>query len=117
MSSSTWSSAAPAWVTMSSDVGSSTAPITTAASASALAGRRKPDAVVSVAPDEKLADALGERYDSLTAMECITALESAFELEVDFVAHDVRYWFATVERMARFIADQREDRALLGSGR
>jgi acyl carrier protein len=75
------------------------------------------DAVVSVAPDEKLADALGERYDSLTAMECITALESAFEIEVDFVAHDVRYWFATVERMARFIADQREDRALLGSGR
>ena len=59
----------------------------------------------------------GQRYDSLTAMECITALESAFEIEVDFVAHDVRYWFATVERMARFIADQREDRALLGSGR
>lgn len=71
------------------------------------------EAVTKVAADEHLAEALGERYDSLTAMECITGIEAEFGVEVDFVAHDVRYWFSTIERMARFVANELEDRALL----
>jgi acyl carrier protein len=73
------------------------------------------DEIVRIEPDAELAQALGERYDSLTAMECIAAVEAEFDIEVDFVAHDVRHWFATVARMARFVRNQLEDRALLGS--
>ncbi|MEU3744662.1 MULTISPECIES: acyl carrier protein [Streptomyces] len=60
---------------------------------------------------------LGEGYDSLTALECITGVEAEFGIEVDLVGDDVRYWFATTERMARFVADRLEDAAALGSGR
>lgn len=72
------------------------------------------DAVAAVAVDADLAGVLGERYDSLTAMECVTAIEAAFDVEVDFVAHDVRHWFGTIERMASFVDNELEDRALLG---
>lgn len=72
------------------------------------------DAVDTLAAGADLAGVLGERYDSLTAMECVTAIEAAFGIEVDFVAHDVRHWFATIERMASFVGNELEDRALLG---
>ena len=78
--------------------------------------RQVGDAITTIGADDKLAEVLGERYDSLTAMECITAIESDFGIEVDFVAHDVRYWFATVGRMASFVRNELEDRAALGSG-
>jgi acyl carrier protein len=73
------------------------------------------DPVATVAAGDDLAAVLGERYDSLTAMECITAVEAEFGIEVDFVAHDVRHWFATIDRMAAFVGRELEDRALLGS--
>ncbi|WP_213454385.1 acyl carrier protein [Rhizomonospora bruguierae] len=73
------------------------------------------DPVDGLPPDTDLATALGDRYDSLTALECIVAIESAFGIEVDFVAQDVRYWFATIDRMTTFVRDQLEDRASLGS--
>jgi acyl carrier protein len=73
------------------------------------------DEIDRLDPDTDLSQALGERYDSLTAMECIVAIEEEFGVEVDFVAHDVRHWFATVGRMTRFVRDQLEDRAVLGS--
>jgi acyl carrier protein len=75
------------------------------------------DLVDGLSPDDELANALGDRYDSLTALECITAIESRFDVEVDFVAQDVRYWFATLGRMTTFVHDQLEDRASLGSAR
>jgi acyl carrier protein len=75
------------------------------------------DEVDRLDSDADLAQALGERYDSLTAMECIAAIEGEFDVEVDFVAHDVRYWFATVARMTRFVRNELEDRAMLGSNR
>jgi acyl carrier protein len=65
--------------------------------------------------DTDLAQALGDRYDSLTAMECIAAVENEFDIEVDFVAHDVRHWFATVARMTGFVRNELEDRALFRS--
>jgi acyl carrier protein len=73
------------------------------------------DPVTGVADDDDLATVLGARYDSLTAMECITAIEVEFGIEVDFVAHDVRHWFASIDRMATFVGRELEDRALLGS--
>lgn len=73
------------------------------------------DEVATVDPARDLAEAFGDGYDSLTAMECVTAVEAAFEIEVDFVAHDVRYWFATVERISRFVTEALEDRVRLGS--
>lgn len=76
--------------------------------------RQLGDAVTAVAADANLAETLGGRYDSLTAMECITAIEAEFDLEVDFVAHDVRYWFSSIERITQFVHNELEDRALLG---
>jgi acyl carrier protein len=71
------------------------------------------DALAAVPDDADLAAGLGDRYDSLTALECVSRVETAFGVEVDFVAHDVRYHFATVERMAAFVRDLMEDRAAL----
>lgn len=73
------------------------------------------DAVTALDPDADLAAALDGRYDSLTALECVTAIESAFGIEVDFVAHDVRHWFSAIGRMTQFVHDELEDRARLGS--
>ncbi|MFC9222459.1 acyl carrier protein [Streptomyces hygroscopicus] len=71
------------------------------------------DAFASLPSNADLQQALGERYDSLTAMECISAVEEAFGIEVDFVADDVRHWFSTVERMVSFTHDRLEDTAAL----
>ncbi|GGM13675.1 hypothetical protein GCM10010129_67160 [Streptomyces fumigatiscleroticus] len=71
------------------------------------------DALTAVADDDDLARALGDRYDSLTALECVSRIEAAFDVEVDFVAHDVRYVFATVGRIASFVRDLIEDRTAL----
>lgn len=75
------------------------------------------DAVAAVPDDASLPEALGSRYDSLAAMECVTGVEEEFGIEVDFVAHDVRYWFGSIERIARFAADQLEDAAVTGGPR
>lgn len=64
---------------------------------------------VSVPVDVDLRQTLGDGYDSLTATECIYAIEESFGIEVDFIADDVRYWFATLERMGEFVAGRLED--------
>ncbi|MBL1065945.1 acyl carrier protein [Streptomyces sp. 7-21] len=74
------------------------------------------DALASVTDDAELNQALGERYDSLTAMECITAVENRFNIEVDFVADDVRHWFSTIDRMTQFVRERLEDGAVLQGG-
>ncbi|HVK24951.1 MAG TPA: acyl carrier protein [Actinokineospora sp.] len=70
-----------------------------------------------VPDDADLRDALGDGYDSLTAMECITAVEEEFGVEVDMVADDVRHWFGSVDRMLTFVGDRLEDAAVLGGPR
>lgn len=80
----------------------------------ALLRDRLGSAVDGLPGDADLAQSLGERYDSLTALECVTAIESRFDLEVDFVAHDVRHWFSTIDRITRFVRNEIEDRELLG---
>jgi acyl carrier protein len=80
--------------------------------------RRRLGATIDpVAADQKLADALAERYDSLMALECVTAVEAEFGIEVDFVTHDVRHWFSSIALMAQFVRAELEDRAALGGGR
>ncbi|GLF97028.1 acyl carrier protein [Streptomyces yaizuensis] len=71
------------------------------------------DAFQDVPDDAELQTALGDRYDSLTAMECVSAIEGSFGIEVDFVTDDVRHWFSTVERMTAFTHDRLEDAAAL----
>jgi acyl carrier protein len=72
------------------------------------------DTVDSVLPDANLAASLGSRYDSLTAMEVIVAVERAFAVEVDFVADDIRQIFATLRNIAAFVASCHEDAAAGG---
>jgi len=68
------------------------------------------------APDDlPLPDALGERYDSLAALEFISAVENEFGIEVDFVADDLRHWFSQLTLAATFVARALEDVAVLGS--
>lgn len=71
----------------------------------------------TVPDDADLAVALGDGYDSLTAMECISAVELAFDIEVDMVGDDVRHWFASVERMCVFVRNRLEDAAVLRGDR
>ncbi|MFI1016621.1 acyl carrier protein [Streptomyces sp. NPDC020965] len=81
-----------------------------------LASRLGPE-FTGVPDDADLRVALGDGYDSLTVMECISAVEAEFGIEVDLVSDDVRHWFATTARMARFVADRLEDAEILGTGR
>jgi acyl carrier protein len=74
------------------------------------------DIIDAVAGGDRLPDALGDRYDSLGALECVSRIEAAFAIEVDFVAHDVRHIFATIDRIAEFVQEQVEDRTVLGEG-
>jgi acyl carrier protein len=73
------------------------------------------EAVLGADADADLAEALGERYDSLAAMECVTAVETRFGVEVDFVADDVRHIFSTLARITEFVRDRLEDQAALGA--
>ncbi|GAB3439759.1 acyl carrier protein [Actinophytocola sediminis] len=67
--------------------------------------------------DSEFVTALPTGFDSLTALDTISRVEAAFGLEVDFVSHDVRYWFVTPDRIVRYVTDQLEDRAVLGNTR
>lgn len=66
------------------------------------------DPAYRIAPDAELRDGL-ERYDSLAAVETITAIENAFGITVDVVEDDVRHWFSSVERMTQFVSERLED--------
>ncbi|WP_449433000.1 acyl carrier protein [Pseudomonas putida] len=58
-------------------------------------------------------DFLGERFDSLMAVEVITAIEECFNIEVDYLSDDVRFWFETLEKMEKFVAQKLEDQLTL----
>ncbi|NHD19425.1 MULTISPECIES: acyl carrier protein [unclassified Actinopolyspora] len=62
--------------------------------------------------DAQLRDSLSGGYDSLGALECITAVEKEFGIEVDFVADDVRHAFSSIANMTRFVRDRMEDMAV-----
>ncbi|WP_436501663.1 acyl carrier protein [Actinokineospora sp. HUAS TT18] len=83
----------------------------------AVLAARLGEGFAAVPDDADLRDALGDGYDSLTAMECITAVEEEFGLEVDLVGDDIRHWFSSVDRMHVFVTDRLEDAAVLGGRR
>jgi len=58
-------------------------------------------------------DFLGERFDSLMAVEVITAIEGCFDIEVDYLSDDVRFWFETLEKMEQFVGQKLEDQLTL----
>ncbi|CAM3589284.1 hypothetical protein CCOS865_04000 [Pseudomonas reidholzensis] len=58
-------------------------------------------------------DFIGERFDSLMAVEVITAIEGCFAIEVDYLSDDVRFWFETLDKMERFVAQKVEDQQTL----
>lgn len=72
--------------------------------------KRFGDAARALAPDADLSAAL-PGFDSLAALEYISAVEGEFGIEVDFVADDVRYWFSTLDRTATYLRERIEDEA------
>ena len=54
-------------------------------------------------------------FDSLAAMEFVTALEDEFGIEVDFVLHDVRFRMQTIQRSVGFVQELLEDKEVLGA--
>ncbi|MEU7581651.1 acyl carrier protein [Streptomyces sp. NPDC041068] len=72
--------------------------------------KRFGDAARSLAQDADLSDAL-PGFDSLAALEYVTAVEGEFGFEVDFVGDDVRYWFSTLLRTAEYVRERVEDQA------
>jgi acyl carrier protein len=71
------------------------------------------DLIDPIADSDDLPTALGDRYDSLGAMECVSAIETAFGIEVDFVTDDVRHSFGTIGRITEFVQDKLDDLAVL----
>ncbi len=65
--------------------------------------------------DSEFVATLAEVFDSLTALDTISRIETEFGIEVDFVGHDVRHWFAAPGRIMQFVRDQLEDQLALGS--
>ncbi|GAA3168891.1 MULTISPECIES: acyl carrier protein [Streptomyces] len=72
--------------------------------------KRFGDAARSLAPDTDLTDVL-PGFDSLAALEYVTAVENEFGIEVDFVGDDVRYWFGTLGRTAEYVRERVEDQS------
>lgn len=74
------------------------------------------DRVENLDQDADLSTALGDRYDSLGALECVSSIEREFGIEVDYVTHDVRHWFSTLGRIEEFVANELEDQSQLSLG-
>lgn len=69
--------------------------------------------VRTIGSDQSFRDFIGERFDSLMAVEVVSTIEERFGIEVDYVGDDVRYWFETLEKMEQFVTERLEDRATL----
>ncbi|GAB1333079.1 acyl carrier protein [Streptomyces sennicomposti] len=76
----------------------------------ALLQKRFGDAARALPADADLSGAL-PGFDSLAALEYVTAVEGEFGIEVDFVGDDVRYWFSTLDRTAAYVRECAEDQA------
>lgn len=69
--------------------------------------------VRAIGADQSFRDFIGERFDSLMAVEVVTTIEERFGIEVDYVGDDVRYWFETLEKMEQFVKERLEDNVTL----
>lgn len=66
------------------------------------------DAAKKVDADADLPDVL-PGLDSLQSVQVVSAIEDLFGFEVDYVGDDVRYWFATINRIVDYVSDRLED--------
>lgn len=71
------------------------------------------DEIDTIDKRDSFRDFLGERFDSLMAVEVITAIEGCFDIEVDYLSDDVRFWFETLEKMEQFVGQKLEDQLTL----
>lgn len=71
------------------------------------------DEVEAIDKRDSFRDFLGERFDSLMAVEVITAIEGCFDIEVDYLSDDVRFWFETLEKMEQFVGQKLQDQLTL----
>ncbi|MFF7361716.1 phosphopantetheine-binding protein [Streptomyces sp. NPDC008125] len=70
--------------------------------------KRFGEAARSLPREADLSDAL-PGFDSLAALEFVTAVEGEFDIEVDFVGDDVRYSFSTLDRVTEYVRERVED--------
>lgn len=60
-----------------------------------------------------LRDAFGDDYNSLTALECIVAIERHYGITVDFVDDDVRHGFSAVANISELVGRKSADLEVL----
>lgn len=65
-----------------------------------------------VGPYDLLRDVVAN-FDSLAAAEYIAAIEEHFDIEVDYVVHDVRFRMGTISTSAEFVRELLVDREVL----
>ncbi|MNG68881.1 Phosphopantetheine attachment site [compost metagenome] len=71
------------------------------------------DEINALDPRDSFRDFIGERFDSLMAVDVITAIEACFDIEVDYLSDDVRFWFETLEKIEIFVAQKLQDQLTL----
>ncbi len=69
--------------------------------------------VTTIDRHDSFRDFIGERFDSLTAVEVITAIEGCFAIEVDYLSDDVRFWFENLDKMEKFVTQKLDDQRTL----
>jgi acyl carrier protein len=57
------------------------------------------------------------RYDSVTVMECVVAIEQEFDITIDFIEDDIAHTFQSVATIQSLVARKTADRIALRDGR
>jgi acyl carrier protein len=63
--------------------------------------------------DQSLAETPGLEYDSATVVEAVVAVESEFEIEIDFAEDDIRYAFRSLGTIAELVEQKLSDKEAL----
>jgi acyl carrier protein len=63
--------------------------------------------------DESLVDVPGVEYDSATVVEAVVAIESEFDVDVDFADDDIRYAFRSIGTITEFVGQKLADKEAL----
>jgi acyl carrier protein len=63
--------------------------------------------------DQSLAETPGLEYDSATVVEAVVAVESEFEVEIDFAEDDIRYAFRSLGTIAELVEQKLSDKEAL----
>jgi acyl carrier protein len=63
--------------------------------------------------NKSLAETAEVEYDSATVVEAVVAIESDFEIDVDFAADDIRYAFRSLGTITEFVEQKLSDKEAL----